>query len=124
MHLSGKIYLTTLFRLKQSGSRVRSVELARHLGVARSSVSRAVADFKNAGYLIIEKGGILTFTDKGLKETKSLIKRQDTIADFLSLTCNTAFEDSLRDAINMEDHMSPAVFKGMRSYIKEVKKEH
>lgn len=124
MNLSGKIYLTTIYRLKRTGCRVRSVELARHLGVARSSVCRALAAFKEEGYLTVEKGGILSLTDKGLKETTALIRRQDTIADFLYLTLNIDPKDLLNDVIGMEDHLSPAVYKGMKDYVKKVKKEH
>ena len=84
MLLSGEKYLTAIYRLKQQGGRVRSVEVARYLGYTRPSVCRVISAFENDGYLFREKGGILTLTKEGNDLAGRIVRRQDTIAGFLS----------------------------------------
>ena len=121
MQLSGKLYLGTIYRLRQQGGRVRSVELARELGYTKPSVSRAVGNFAREGYLTVEKGGELSLTAKGLKEVRDLIKRQEIIAEFLEMTCDLKSADALYDAIRMEPGVSKKTLAGMKGFIKEVK---
>ncbi|MCR5417688.1 MAG: metal-dependent transcriptional regulator [Lachnospiraceae bacterium] len=120
MLISGKVYLSTIYRLKKQGGRVRSVELARELGYTKPSVSRAVGNFEKEGYLTVEKGGILTLTDKGLKEAKELVKRQELIAKLLQMTCGIDEKQALQDAIYMEPGASKKTLAGIRDFIRQV----
>ena len=122
MLLSGKIYLTTLYRLQKEGGRVRSVEVARHLGYTKPSVSRAVSSFAKEGYLTVEKGGILTLTPKGEKLARSIADRQDLIAEFLSMTCSVDQKEVLPEAVAMEECMKKETFEGMKDFVDQVKK--
>ena len=121
MQLSGKIYLSTIYRLKKLGGRVRSVELARELGYSKPSISRAVGNFEKDGYLIVEKGGILTLTEKGQKEAKKLVARQEMIAEFLQMTCGISEQQALADATLIEEGISNKTMQGMKAFIKEVR---
>ena len=120
MLLSGRIYLSTIYRLKKQGGRVRSVELARELGYTKPSISRAIAGFEKDGYLTVEKGGILELSEKGLKEAKELVKRQEMIAEFLQMTCGVSYEQALKDAIAAEPSFSKKTLQGMKAFIREV----
>ena len=97
MLLSQKVYLSTIYRLKQRGGRVRSVELARELNYTKPSISRAIGNFEKEGYLVVQKGGILELTEKGQKEAREL------------------------DAIGMEAAASKKTIQGMKSFVKEVR---
>ncbi|MBR4759873.1 MAG: metal-dependent transcriptional regulator [Lachnospiraceae bacterium] len=120
MLLSGRIYLSTIYRLKKQGGRVRSVEVARQLGYTKPSISRAINNFAKEGYLTVESGGILTLTKQGEKEAADIVKRQDIIAKFLVMTCDVTPEKALTDATGMEIHMSRETFRGMKNFIKQV----
>ena len=121
MLLSQKIYLSTIYRLKQRGGRVRSVELARELNYTKPSISRAIGNFEKEGFLTVEKGGILELTEKGQKEVKSLVKRQELIAEFLQMTCGISQKQALQDAIGMEASASAGTIRGMKAFVKEVR---
>ena len=121
MLLSQRVYLSTIYRLKQKGGRVRSVELARELGYTKPSISRAIGNFEKEGYLTVAQGGILELTDKGLKEVRELVKRQELIADFLQMTCGVSREQALADAIGMEVATSAKTFRGMKAFVREVR---
>ena len=121
MQLSGKLYLGTLYRLKMGGGRVRSVELARELGYTKPSVSRAIGNFEKEGFLTVQGGGELALTEKGLKEAKELVKRQEIIAEFLEMTCGATSQEALYDAIRMEPGVSRKMLQGMKRFIKEVR---
>ena len=119
MLLSGKKYLTAIYRLKQQGGRVRSVEVARYLGYTRPSVCRVISAFEHDGYLFREKGGILTLTKEGNDLAGRIVRRQDTIAGFLSLTCGVDKRDVLSEAVAMEEYISDDTFRGMKSFVSE-----
>ena len=121
MLLSQKIYLSTIYRLKQRGGRVRNVELARELNYTKPSISRAIGNFEKEGFLTVEKGGILELTEKGQKEVKSLVKRQELIAEFLQMTCGISQKQALQDAIGMEASASAGTIRGMKAFVKEVR---
>lgn len=121
MLLSQKVYLSTIYRLKQRGGRVRSVELARELNYTKPSISRAIGNFEKEGYLVVQKGGILELTEKGQKEARELVRRQDLIAEFLQMTCGVNEKLALQDAIGMEAAASKKTIQGMKSFVKEVR---
>ena len=121
MLLSGKTYLATIYRLKQEGGRVRSVEVARALGYAKPSVSRAIGNFEKGGYLTVGPGGVLQLTEKGQKEAKELVKRQELISEFLQMTCGADEKAALEEAAGIESCISAKTLRGMKAFVKEVR---
>ena len=66
LHASGEDYLEAILILqKQMGeSAVRSVDLARHMGFSKPSISHAVGVLRNGGFLVMDKDGFLHLTER------------------------------------------------------------
>ena len=56
IHASGEDYLEAILILHKKMDMVRSVDVARHLGVSRPSVCHAVAVLQEGGLLILDEG--------------------------------------------------------------------
>ena len=51
LHQSGEDYLEAILMLQKEKGMVRSVDVARHMGVSKPSVCHAVATLKKGGFL-------------------------------------------------------------------------
>ena len=65
LHASGEDYLEAVLVLQKEKGMVRSVDVARHLGVSKPSVCHAVATLKEGGFLAMDADFFLRLTDVG-----------------------------------------------------------
>mgnify|MGYP000490250078 FL=1 len=63
IHSSGEDYLETILILHKKVGMVRSVDVARHMGVSKPSVCRAVATLRDGGFLTMDENHFLHLTD-------------------------------------------------------------
>ena len=77
IHASGEDYLEAILILqKQMGeSAVRSVDLARHMGFSKPSISHAVGVLRDGGFLAMDTDGFLHLTEKGRKVAEKIYER-------------------------------------------------
>ena len=54
LHQSGEDYLEAILMLQKEKGMVRSVDVARHMGVSKPSVCHAVATLKKGGFLTMD----------------------------------------------------------------------
>ena len=65
LRASGVDYLEAVLMLQQKHGAVRSVDLARHMGYSKPSISHAVGVLRDGGFLTVDPGGFLLLTDIG-----------------------------------------------------------
>lgn len=65
LHASGEDYLETILVLQKKLGMVRSVDVARHMGVSKPSVCHAVATLRDGGFLWMDEDHFLHLTDTG-----------------------------------------------------------
>ena len=75
LHASGEDYLEAILILHMKKGTVRSVDVARHLGVSKPSVCHAVALLKDGGFLTMEEDFSLCLTDVGREVAVSIYER-------------------------------------------------
>ena len=63
LHQSGEDYLEAILMLQKEKGMVRSVDVARHMGVSKPSVCHAVATLKKGGFLTMDVYFFLRLTD-------------------------------------------------------------
>ncbi len=63
LHASGEDYLETILVLQKKLGIVRSVDVARHMGVSKPSVCVAVNTLKDGGFLTMDEDHFLHLTD-------------------------------------------------------------
>ena len=62
LHASGEDYLEAILILHMKKGTVRSVDVARHIGVSKPSVCHAVTTLRDSGFLTMDKGFFLHLT--------------------------------------------------------------
>lgn len=61
---SGEDYLEAVLMLQKKKGMVRSVDLARHMGFSKPSISHAVGLLKDGGFLAVDSEGFLHLTER------------------------------------------------------------
>lgn len=75
LHASGEDYLEAVLVLQRKKGMVRSVDVARHMGVSKPSVCHAVATLKAGGFLTMDGDFFLRLTDVGREVAEKIYER-------------------------------------------------
>ena len=75
LYASGEDYLEAVLVLQRKQGMVRSVDLARHMGFSKPSISHAVGVLKNGGFLTVDDDGFLHLTVIGREIAEKIYER-------------------------------------------------
>ena len=75
IHASGEDYLEAVLILQKKQGMVRSIDLARHMGFSKPSISHAVGVLKNGGFLTMDENHFLHLTDVGREVAEKIFER-------------------------------------------------
>ncbi|MEY8238170.1 metal-dependent transcriptional regulator [Lachnospiraceae bacterium 66-29] len=115
LHASGEDYLEAILILqKQKGeSAVRSIDLARHMGFSKPSISHAVGVLRDGNYLTMDNEGYLHLTDSGKDIAEKTYEKHLFLTDML-VNAGVSKEVAERDACKMEHSISDESFKKLK----------
>ncbi len=117
---SGQTYLETIYLLSLKKDKVRAIDVAKELGFAKPSVSRAIGKLKKEGVLVDGESLDLVLTKEGLSQAKKLVEKQELCAQFLMMTTDVDEATAKVDGKKMMHFISDKTFKGIKKFIKEV----
>lgn len=60
--------------LQKKNGMVRSIDLARHMGFSKPSISHAVGVLKDGGFLVVDGDGYLHLTDAGERSRRENLR--------------------------------------------------
>ena len=83
IHASGVDYLEAILVLHKKMGMVRSVDVARHLGVSKPSVCHAVAVLQEGGFLAVDGDHFLHLTEQGRIIAEKIYERHRFFPDRL-----------------------------------------
>lgn len=115
---SAENYLETILMLKKKNGSVRSIDVANELGFTKPSVSVAMKNFREDGYIVIDEDGNINLTPKGLEVAEGVYERHQTIAKVLMLLGvdeQTAYEDSCK----IEHDISQQTFEKLKEFLEK-----
>ncbi len=117
LHASGEDYLEAILVLKRKKGMVRSVDLARHMGVSKPSVCHAVSTLKEGGFLTMDEDFSLRLTDIGREVAEKTYEKH---CFFTQLLVDAGVEPKTaeQDACRMEHAISDDSFQKMKSGLK------
>ena len=118
---SAENYLEAILSIKKEKGSVRSIDVANDLGVSKPSVSVAMKNFREEGYVTVDDNGFLDLTEKGLEIATKVYERHLVIAKALiALGVNekTAYEDSCR----IEHCISEESFEKLKEFLNKTGK--
>lgn len=110
LHASGKDYLEAVLILQQRHSMARSVDLARHMGYSKPSISHAVGVLRDGGFLTVDQDGFLHLTGAGLEVAEKFYERHRFFKQWLIGT-GIDPETVEQDACHMEHGISQKSFE-------------
>ena len=118
LHASGEDYLEAVLILqKQKGeSAVRSIDLARHMGFSKPSISHAVGLLQNGGFLTVDIDGFLHLTEIGREMAEKIYERHLFFTKQL-IAAGVDQETAEQDACRMEHAISDASFEKLKKRI-------
>ena len=116
---STEMYLEAILELEAKNDVVRSVDIARFLGVTKPSVNRAMANLKKEGYILQEPYGDITFTQEGRNKAARIHEIHHVIMDFLMNSLGIDAATAEADACRMEHIISPETVAAMKTYNKD-----
>ena len=124
MKESAQNYLETILLLEKSNGVVRSIDVAKTLGVTKPSVSRAMGKLKDAGLIEMDENNKIVFTKKGKKEAEAILEKHETVMQFLMMTTDVLEEVARKDAAKISHAIGDEVYAGVISFIKQVEEYH
>ena len=122
IHASGEDYLEAILILqRQMGeSAVRSVDLARHMGFSKPSISHAVGLLRDGGFLTMDKDGFLHLTEKGREIAGKIYERHQFFTEQL-IAAGVNEKTAEQDACRIEHAISDESFQKLQKYFMEPK---
>jgi Mn-dependent DtxR family transcriptional regulator len=115
---SAEDYLETMLILQEEHGYIRSIDIAKHLGITKPSVSYAVKRLKESGYINMEPNGPITFAEPGLEIAKRIYERHKTLTSFLELLGVEA-EQAEKDACEIEHVISDESYNAVCEHVKK-----
>ena len=116
MQESGENYLETIYILKQRKCSVRSIDIVNELEYTKPSVSVAMKNLRENGYIEMDGDGYITLTSRGLSIAETMYERHTLISDwlvYLGVDPHTAVEDACR----IEHVISAESFDAIKKHV-------
>lgn len=120
LHASGEDYLEAVLVLKQEKGMVRSVDLARHMGFSKPSISHAVSVLRDGGFLAMDEDHFLRLTDIGREVAEKIYERHCFFTEQL-ITAGVDPKTAEADACRMEHVISQKSFERLRKAYNTIK---
>ena len=110
LHASGEDYLEAILMLQKKNGMVRSIDLARHMGFSKPSISHAVGVLKNGGFLTVDDDGFLHLTAIGREVAEKIYERHQFFTEQL-VVAGVDLETAEQEACRMEHAISDTSFQ-------------
>ena len=113
IHASGEDYLEAVLILQKKQGMVRSIDLARHMGFSKPSISHAVGVLKNGGFLTVDDDGFLHLTVIGREIAEKIYERHQFFTEQL-VAAGVDRETAEQDACRIEHVISDTSFQKLK----------
>lgn len=111
-------YLETILDFTAEAGQVRSIDIARTLGVSRASVNKSLGFLKDSGLIEHEHYGDVKLTEKGLEVARKVRARHNVLKLFLTDILKVDPITAEEDACRMEHAISPETADKLSMYVK------
>lgn len=114
---SAENYLETILILsKRKGKgEVRSIDIVNELEFSKPSVSVAMKNLRENGYITVDKDGYIRLTDKGLEIAEKMYERHTLLSQWL-IKLGVDEKVAVEDACRMEHVISAESFAAIKKH--------
>ena len=113
---SAENYLETILMLGQKKGNVRSIDIAHELEYKKPSVSVAMKNLRENGYIRVDDSGFITLTDAGRQIAETMYERHLLLSRWL-MELGVNEKTAVEDACKMEHVISKESFEAVKKYI-------
>lgn len=113
---SAENYLETILILSQRQPQVRSIDIATELGFSKPSVSVAMKNLRENGYVTVNEHGHISLTEKGLQIAETIYERHTLLSSWLEYL-GVDSEIAVQDACRIEHVISPESFQAIKTHV-------
>lgn len=117
IHESAEDYLEMILMLRMEKGYARSVDIAARLGVTKPSVSFAMKQLRENGYINMDSESLITLTQKGEEIARRMYTRHTALTDFL-MGMGVSAEAAREDACKIEHDISQETFDAILKHMK------
>ena len=113
---SAENYLETILVLQERKGTVRSIDIVNELGFSKPSVSVAMKNLRENGYIEVDKDGHISLLPLGVEVAKKVYERHKIFTEFL-VRIGVDKETAEEDACKIEHIISDETFEAVKKYI-------
>ena len=110
---SGEDYLEAILVLQKKLGMVRSVDVARHMGFTKPSITHAITTLQAGGFVERDEGGFIRLTDVGREVAEKIYKRHCFFTEQL-ITAGVDPKTAEADACRIEHIISDESFDRLK----------
>lgn len=110
-------YLESILVIKNQKGFVRSIDIANDLGVSKPSVSVAMKNFREEGYITVDNDGNIDLTEKGFEIASRVYERHEVISKAL-IALGVCQETAAEDSCKIEHVISEETFDRIKDFLK------
>lgn len=114
-------YLETILSLQKKIGQVRSIDIVREMNFSKPSVSVAMKNLREKGYITVSEEGFIILTEIGRKQAESVLEKHMILSDWL-IRLGVNEETALEDACRMEHDISEESFSAIKEHIRNTSK--
>lgn len=113
IHESAENYLETILMIKNKKGSVRSIDIANELDFSKPSVSVAMKNLRENGFIDVDSNGYITLLDKGQEIAEKMYERHTTLSKWL-ISLGVPEDIAVEDACRIEHIISVETFEAIK----------
>ena len=116
IHQSAEDYLESILILRERIGLVRSIDIVNELQFTKPSVSVAMKKLRENGYILTDRDGYITLTDKCQAVAERIYERHKVLTSLL-IALGVDEETAAADACKIEHDLSDQTFAKIKEHI-------
>ena len=113
---SAENYLETILMLHKKNGNVRSIDIAGELEFSKPSVSVAMKNLRENGYIEVDENGYITLLEEGQEIAERMYERHTLLSDWL-ISLGVTAKVALEDACRVEHVISAESFAAIKDHV-------
>lgn len=117
IHKSAEDYLEMILMLEERKGYARSIDIAAGLSVSKPSVSFAMKQLRENGYITMDEDNVIRLTGQGQEVASRVYQRHKVLTKFL-VQIGVSENQAREDACKIEHDISAQTFEAITRYTK------
>ncbi len=113
---SAENYLETILMISQKKGNVRSIDIANELEFKKPSVSVAMKNLRENGYIKVDDNGFITLTPSGKEIAETMYERHVLLSTWLT-ELGVDEKTAVEDACKIEHVISKESFEAIKNHV-------